>query len=511
MADEQVELNNSITRYDDVGVSHLTPHPEWSHLLQEFKLLRSKTLNQLFLEETFRHTEYRINVANIKLDYSLQLINKAALRYLIELCSRIHLKDHIDNLFSGSVVNHSEQRPALHTALRAEPNDVVIVAGENVIPKVQHTLQLMQSIANQIRDHLWLGYQGLPITDVVNIGIGGSDLGPNMAVHALKDYKNTTIGCHFLSDSDPDGFDDVVNQLNPTTTLFIVSSKSFTTHETLLNLKKAMQWLGTNDLKNHLIAVTANPEKALQCGIYHVLPIWNWVGGRYSFFSAINFILMVAIGPNHFQQLLTGAHAMDMHFKVAPLAQNMPVLLAVLGLWNLNFFCSNNHLMLVYSKRLAHFIPYIQQLDMESNGKSANIFGERINYNTGPIVWGGLGNHAEHAFYQLLYQGSHYTAGDFIFIGQERYKTMNQLAEHKLNALAFGVDMCENLSRLAHGNAGINQITLDELSPYTLGALVSLYEHKIYCQSVLWNINAFDQPGVEAAKKFKAYPYATSI
>lgn len=481
---------------------HLKHHPEWLHLLKEFKLLRSKTLNQLFMEETFRKTEYCSEVAGIKLDYSLQPINQNTLTCLIQLVSRIHLKDHIDNLFSGCIVNYSEQRPALHTALRATSNDVVTFNGENIILNIQHTLRQMQFIADQICNHTWMGHQGKPITDVVNIGIGGSDLGPNMAVHALHHYKNTTIGCHFISDSDPDGFDDVINGLNPATTLFIVSSKSFTTHETLLNLKKAIAWLNTNDLKNHLIAVTANPERVFQYGISHVLPIWDWIGGRYSFFSAINFILMIAIGPKHFQQLLLGANTMDSHFKSASLAQNMPVLLALLGIWNLNFFGSNNHLMLVYSKRLANFIPYIQQLDMESNGKSTDISGKRIHYNTGPLVWGGLGNHAEHAFYQLLYQGSHYITGDFIFIGEERYHTMNQLADNKLNALVFGVNMCESLSRLTHGNAGINKITLGELSPFTLGALVSLYEHKIYCQSVIWNINPFDQPGVEAAKKF---------
>lgn len=503
MTEKQIEINGLNKPINQPVMPHLSQHLEWSLLSKELRILRSKTLNQLFLEEPHRQTEYQSTIAGITLDYSLQPVMKKTLSHLTALAARLHLNKCIDDLFSGFPVNRSEQRPALHTALRAASHETVFVHDEPVNPMIQETLQRMQVMAQQIRNHQWQGHHGLPITDVVNIGIGGSDLGPNMAVHALKHYKNTTINCHFISDGDPDGFHDITRELNPITTLFIVSSKSFTTLETLQNLNKAIQWLGTANIKDHLIAVTANPEQALHHGIEHVLPIWDWIGGRYSFFSAINFILMIAIGPDAFQQLLAGARAMDTHFRTAPFAQNMPVLLALLGIWNLNFFSSNNHLMLVYTKRLAHFIPYIQQLDMESSGKSTNMSGERINYNTGPIVWGGLGNQAEHAFYQLLYQGSHYITGDFIFIGEASHHIMNQLAEHKLHALAFGVDLCENLSRLTHGNIGINKITLNELSPFTVGALVALYEHKIYCQSVLWDINPFDQPGVEAAKKFK--------
>ncbi|OGV26354.1 MAG: hypothetical protein A3F18_04125 [Legionellales bacterium RIFCSPHIGHO2_12_FULL_37_14] len=471
-------------------------------MVQQFEKLQSQSLNHLFISEPKRTNEFYLEAAGITCNYAYQPINKEVLFLLTQLAERYHLQHQIDRLFSGKLVNHSEQKPALHTALRSYQHEVIVVNRENINLKIHETIKRMESIAHQIRNQSWYGFMGTPITDIVNIGIGGSDLGPKMAVCALKQYKIHSIRCHFISDSDPDNFDDVVNELNSATTLFIVASKSFTTQETLLNLKKAIAWMGLNNsIKQHFIAVTANTENPKKFGIEHILPIWDWVGGRYSFFSAINLILMIAIGPEHFQKLLSGARAMDTHFKTAPFARNMPVLLALLGIWNLNFLCANNHLLLVYSNRLNHFISYLQQLDMESNGKSRNIAGEVINYTTGPIIWGGLGNHAEHAFYQLLFEGSHYTPGDCIFIGEKRYESMNQAAFKKIDALAFGVDT-HDMPHLLYGKSGINNITLTKLDPYTLGSLIALYEHKIFTQSVLWHINAFDQPGVEAVKRF---------
>ena len=483
-------------------MSHWVDFPEWPLLIKEYNTLRAQPIQQLFQENHFRAQAFQSNICGINLDYSLQPITEEAIFLLTELMLRHKTKERINDLFLGREVNKSEQKPALHTALRSSKVEVIYAKGENVSEAIHDTLSQMESMAQQIRDGLWLGFKGLPITDVVNIGIGGSDLGPKFAVDALKDYKTTDIRCHFISDCDPDSFDDAVSGLTKATTLFLVASKTFTTKETILNYRKAVNWLGENNaIGEHFIAITANPSRARDLGIQYVLPIWEWVGGRYSFFSAMNFILMIALGGSQFQQLLSGARDMDTHFRTAPFARNMPVLLALLGIWNLNFFGAHNHLLLVYSKRLMHLIAYLQQLDMESNGKTTNTEGALVNYTTGPIVWGGSGNQAEHAFYQLLYQGSHYTPGDFIFLGEKRYETMNQSAFEKLNFLAFGREAHEKPAIL-YGKVGINKIILDQLSPYTLGALVALYEHKIYCQSVVWNINAFDQPGVEAAKCF---------
>lgn len=500
---------------------HLSHYPEWPLLIKEFNALQSQSIAQLITDEPTRYEDFQIHSAGIKLDYSHQAINKEALFLLTQIAERYHLQDRINDLFTGKFVNRSEQKPALHTALRAHTNDIINVNNENINLAIQQTLKRMEEIADEIRNHSWLGLQGLPITDVVNIGMGGSDLGPKMAVHALKEFSTSTIRCHFISDADPDSFTDVVNTLNAASTLFIVASKTFTTKETLLNFNKAKAWLETfsknnldfkldkestgNSINNQIIAVTAYPERATQCGIQHVLPIWDWVGGRYSFFSAVNLILMIAIGPQHFQQLLTGAREMDTHFRTAPFARNMPVLLALLSIWNLNFFCANNHCLLIYSQRIKYLLPYLQQLEMESNGKSIDNQGNNITYSTSPIVWGGLGNQAEHAFFQLLYEGTHHTPIDCVFINENRLETFNQLASDKLNVLFAGVHTHAQPTIKLHDHSapGINSLLLNGLTPHTLGALAALYEHKTYCQSVLWNINAFDQPGVEAAKQYR--------
>jgi glucose-6-phosphate isomerase len=482
---------------------HLTKFPEWISLVEECERLKMQSLNQLFKKDQYRYDTFNLNAVGLELNFSHQPVNKKTINLLTEIASKYNLQMHIDNLFSGDRVNKNENKPALHTALRSDKADVVKVNGENIKVKIQNTLLEMEQISSSIRKNTWFKSDKKTITDIVNIGIGGSDLGPKMAVGALKEYKTTDISCHFISDNDPDSADDLLDELNPDSTIFIVASKSFTTHETIINLRKAIEWLGTkNKISEHIIAVTANIKYAHNFKIKHVLPIWDWIGGRFSFFSSINLILMIAIGPELFQQLLAGAKEMDDHFKTAPFEQNMPVLLALLGIWNLNFLAANNHLLLVYSQRLTFLTPYLQQLDMESNGKSLNISQTGINYSTGPIVWGGLGNQAEHAYYQLLFQGTHYTPIDYIFINEKKYESTNLAANKKLNALAFGTENQKNSHHHANARVGINKITLNSLNPKTLGALISLFEHKIYCQSVIWRINAFDQPGVDAAKKF---------
>lgn len=477
---------------------HLASHEEWSLLLKQRAILNERSLKEMYRQR--KHDEFSVEAAEIRLNYVFQPLNKEVLFLLTTLFTRFSLPQRIDDLFSGRLVNFTEKKPALHTALRASQSDSLWLNQCNILELIHATRVKMEEMAESIRQEKWLGATGLPITDVVNIGIGGSDLGPKLAISALKKYVTNRLSFHFISDSDPDSFDDVVDELNPETTLFIVVSKSFTTQETLLNFKKALHWLNLANFRQHVVAVTAHVAKAEQYGIEYILPIWEWIGGRYSFFSAVNFSLMIAIGPQSFQQLLQGGREMDTHFKTTPFERNLPVLLALTGIWNLNFIGAKSHLFLVYSKRLQHFMPYIQQLDMESNGKSADRQKKPVEYTTGPIIWGGLGNHAEHAYYQLLYEGSHYVSGDFLFINESRYEAMNQAGLKKLTVLAHGLEERVTLSK-RHGQAGINQIFLNQLNPYTLGALIALYEHKVYCQSVIWNINAFDQPGIEAAKR----------
>lgn len=332
--------------------------------------------------------------------------------------------------------------------------------------------------------------------------MGGSDLGPRFSIHALANLAAKHLRYHFVSDVDPYALDNVIQHLKPETTLFIVSSKSFTTKETLYNAKKALAWVNhPTQIDKHFIAVTANVTKAKESGFGHVLPIWEWVGGRYSLCSAISLITAIAIGYDQFSQILAGAHSMDKHFRDTAFSANLPVLLGLTGIWNNNFLHIHNLLILVYTQQLDYFVPYIQQLDMESNGKSIDKHGRAVNHATGPIVWGGLGNQAQHSYYQLLCQGTHQVAADFVTVKSFNSELINAMSEAKRQILAHGVHEPENPNGYIPGNKPVNHIQLADCSPFTLGQLIALYEHKIYTQSVIWNINAFDQPGVESAKK----------
>ncbi|GGI80159.1 glucose-6-phosphate isomerase [Legionella impletisoli] len=443
-----------------------------------------------------------ISTCNITLDYSNQSIPPNALSLLTQLAENCHLHEKIKALISGAIVNHSEHRPALHTALRADEQTVITVENKNIMPEVVNTRFEIKRISELIRNKLWLGFSGKPIKDIVNIGIGGSDLGPRFCIQALRDYITPELGYHFIPDVDPNGFEHTVRDLNPETTLFIVSSKSFTTPETLYNGRKALAWIGTRtNLQQHFIAVTANRQKAFEFGIKNVLPIWDWVGGRYSFCSAINLISAIALGYPHFSAILQGAQAMDEHFLTADFHENLPALLGLIGVWNNNFFSIHTHLILTYAAQLEKLVPYIQQLDMESNGKSIDNQGNPVHYATGPIVWGGLGNQAQHSYYQLLCQGTHKTTVDFITLKPFEQELINNMAAAKMNILSQGVNNQENPVEFIPGGVPLNHIQLNDCTPYTIGALVALYEHKIFTQSVIWDINPFDQPGVESAKK----------
>lgn len=450
-----------------------------------------------------------VSIGDIFLDYSNQLLDETALELLIELAHECKLKKHIDDLFFGSAVNTTEKKPALHTALRAENPEELFVGDHNIGPAILGAREQMRDISEAIRKGQWLGFSGKAITDVVNIGIGGSQLGPSFCISALKDYTTNALGFYFVSDCDPKAFKRVVAKLNPETTLFIISSKSFSTLETLSNAKKALAWVGQPKfIDRHFIAVTAKKEKAEAFGFNTVLPIWDWVGGRFSLCSAINLITCIAIGYEQFSALLSGASLMDTHFRTADFRYNLPVLLALFGIWNIDFLAIPTLLLLVYAQDLQELVPYIQQLDMESNGKSLDKEGLAVDYATGPIVWGGLGNQAQHSYYQLLCQGTQVVAADFISVDAFEEEPINQMCFAQKTVLTQGVSDSDDAYAYVKGNTPLNHIRITNCTPKVIGSLVALYEHKIFTQAVIWHINPFDQPGVESSKKLLGNNYS---
>ena len=505
------------------SLQHLTD------LANEFKTLH---LNTLFAADSQRFAHLSQQFDQIVLDYSKQRINADVLSALLELAQEKQLQQRIETLFSEDKINYTEQRSAMHWALRL-PKD------SEKFPElsqwVHAQLERMYALVNKIHAGQYRGCTGEVIQDVVNIGVGGSDLGPAMVSHALSDYKVKTakpLNLHFVSTMDGSQLSALLHRLRPETTLFIISSKSFSTIDTLSNAHTVRQWLekalGDKQciLKSHFIGISTKPEKMTEWGIAaeNQLLLWDWVGGRYSLWSCIGLPIALSIGVEGFKQLLAGAHAMDQHVQQAPFEQNLPVLLAMLGIWNNNFLNLQTHAVLPYDGRLKHFAAYLQQLEMESNGKSIQRNGEKVSLDTCPIIWGEVGPNAQHAFYQLLHQGTHAVSCDFIapvqrynanqftyaenadaLIEQHQLALSNCLAQSRL--LAFGNQALdpEELSGLAlyqqyAGNQPSTTILLEELSPYSLGMLIALYEHKVFVQSVIWNINPFDQWGVEKGK-----------
>ena len=422
-----------------------------------------------------------------------QKLPQQALSNLFKLCQEQNLEDaQFQWLHQGIQHHHEPQYMLLRQSHANHPYPF----------EVEQAKQLIEEYANLIRQQQWLGYSHLPIKDVVNIGMGGSDLGPRLCCHALAHMANTSIRCHFISDADHFAFEATLKALNPETTLFLVSSKSFSTEETLNNFKKALKWVNhPHAIQKQFIAITAHPERAKQYGFGHILPIWEWVVGRYSCFSAINFISAIMLGYQGFQDFLEGAHAMDNHFLNAPIAENLPIMLALIGIWKINFLQIPSLLMLMDDSRLKFFNDYIQQLDMESNGKSVNRFGEPINYATAPIIWGGLGNPSHHSYYQLLAQGSHQVAMDYISCSEPKNSYIQSLCEARKNVLHHGMHAELSAKDKINQQVAINHLLIERLNPQSLGALIALYEHKVFTQAWIWNINPFDQPGVETAKK----------
>jgi glucose-6-phosphate isomerase len=501
----------------------LTQRPEWKALEQHYQTMRDVHLRTLFQADPQRGEHLALDAIGLYLDYSKNRVTDETLRLLLSLAESAGLRQRIDAMFSGEKINVTEKRAVLHVALRAPQGSSIVVDGQNVVPEVHAVLTKMAAFANRVRSGEWRGYTGKRIRNIVNIGIGGSDLGPFMAYEALKYYSDRGITARFVSNIDSTDFVEATLDLDPAETLFVVSSKTFTTLETLTNARSARAWclsaLGDERaVAKHFVAVSTNTAEVEKFGIdpANMFEFWDWVGGRYSYDSAIGLSLMVAIGPERFSEMLAGFHQMDEHFRTAPFAQNLPVILALLGIWYNNFFGAETVAILPYDQYLNRLSAYFQQLDMESDGKHVDLEGKRVNYQTGPIIWGQPGTNGQHAFYQLIHQGTKLIPCDFIGFNQ----TLNPLGNHhdllmanlfaQTEALAFGktaeevaadgVPAFQVPHRTFEGNHPTNTLLLDRLTPEALGKLIALYEHKVFVQGTIWRINSFDQWGVELGK-----------
>ena len=482
--------------------------------------VRSVSLNQLFSEDKARFQKYALHAAGLFVDYSKNHINSTTCQMLVDLARESCLESAIDDLFSGKPVNRSEKRAALHTALRLPGSESLWVNQQDVTARVREQRARMQIMVEDLHAGVWRGFSGKPITDVVNIGIGGSDLGPAMTCQALGLSAQTSIRLHFVSNVDIIHFKNQLKQLNPETTLFVVVSKTFTTFETLTNAKLAKDWLlhsacDVEHIASHLIAVTNNVEQARQFGVpaKNILSMSETVGGRYSIWSTVGFTLALLIGMDGFKQFLAGAHAMDVHFKSTEFLQNMPVMLALIDIWYGNFCGYNNRAVIPYSNYLEKFPTYLQQLCMESQGKRVTKQGEPLRYPTGLIIWGGVGSNTQHSFHQLLMQGMQKTAIDFIIPKTHVDGCKNKalmahclaqsqvLMQGFLNRPNTHSDDVLAAHKQITGNVPSNTLIMQCLDPYALGSLIALYEHKVFVQSAIWNINPFDQWGVERGKQ----------
>jgi glucose-6-phosphate isomerase len=498
-----------------VGLTQLSL---WKDLTQHFLQIKKQTIAELFLHDPLRGKKYALTEKILHLDYSKNPIIDKTLSLLVQLADTVNLKQHINDLFSGACVNTTQQLPALHTALRDPRKTGLIVNGEDILVKVHTTLDRMQVLVEQIHHHHWRGFSGKKITDIVNLGIGGSDLGPLMAVHALKAFHQSPLRFHFISNVDYQTLHTLLEKINLETSLFIITTKSFGTCETLLNamtiLKLFQEKFTPEATKQHFLAVTCQIEKAIAFGIApnNIFPLWDWVGGRYSLWSAVGLPIALAIGMENFRELLKGAHAMDKHFLEKPWLVNMPVLLALLGVWQVNFFQSSAQAILPYDAALKYFPAYLQQLEMESNGKSMRIDDQPVDYATCPIIFGEIGINAQHAFFQLFHQGTVHFSADFILT----LRNPSLKIEHHQYVIASALSQSKALMEGCHsdipyknlpGNHANHLLALNELSPFSLGLLIALYEHKVFVQSVIWQINPFDQWGIEYGKQLNEKIY----
>ncbi len=505
-------------------VTPLTQRPAWKALAVHHRKIRRVHLRRLFAKDPTRGERLTVEAVGLYLDYSKQRITDETLGLLLQLAEESGLRDRIDAMFRGEKINATEQRAVLHVALRAPREASIVVDGEDVVPQVHAVLDRMADFSNRVRSGAWTGHTGKPIRNIINIGIGGSDLGPVMAYEALRQYSERALTFRFVSNIDGTDFVEAVQGLDPAESLFIVSSKTFTTLETMTNAHTARAWslagLGGDEqsVARHFVAVSTNAAEVAKFGIdpANMFGFWDWVGGRYSMDSAIGLSTMIAIGPEHFRALLSGFHQMDEHFRSAPFERNLPVLLGLLGIWNSNFLGAETVAVLPYEQYLKRFPAYLQQLTMESNGKRVMLDGVPVDYETGPIYWGEPGTNGQHSFYQLIHQGTRLIACDFIAFA----RPLNPLGRHhdlllsnvfaQTEALAFGKTAKEVKAegipgalvphRVFEGNRPSTTILAERLTPETLGRLVALYEHAVFTQGVIWQINSFDQWGVELGK-----------
>ncbi|MFE3768966.1 glucose-6-phosphate isomerase [Streptomyces sp. NPDC059122] len=510
------------------GRGRLDQMPEWTALSKHREQMGEVHLRELFDKDPGRAGRLTLEVGDLHLDYSKHLVTDETLRLLRELAAATGVAELRDAMFRGEKINITEHRSVLHTALRAPGSAVIATDGENVVPAVQHVLTRMSTFADRVRSGNWKGHTGRRIKTVVNIGIGGSDLGPAMAYEALRAYTHRDMQFRFVSNVDGADLHEAVRDLDPAETLFIIASKTFTTIETITNATSARDWLlaglgaGQEAVAKHFVALSTNAEKVAEFGIDtdNMFEFWDWVGGRYSYDSAIGLSLMVAIGPERFREMLAGFHLVDEHFRTAPPEENAPLLLGLLGIWYGNFWDAQAHAVLPYSHYLSKFTAYLQQLDMESNGKSVDREGRPVGWQTGPVVWGTPGTNGQHAYYQLLHQGTKTIPADLLGFARPVEDLQPHLvAQHDLlmanlfaqgQALAFGKTsdevraegVAEELvpHRTFQGNHPTTTILASELSPSVLGQLIALYEHKVFVQGAVWNINSFDQWGVELGK-----------
>lgn len=503
----------------------------WQQLQQHFNHIQPQHMLDWFQTDKQRFQRFNMEAAGISLDYSKNRILPETMDLLTQLANTRELPAQIKALFDGDLVNRSENRPALHTALRNFSDRPVMVDGIDVMPEVRETMSRMEQFCWKVRRKHWRGYTNKAFTDVVSIGIGGSFLGPKLASSALKPYNDNQINVHYLANIDGSHITEILKHLNPESTLFIVQSKSFSTQETLKNATACRRWFLDNggsekELHKHFAAVSANVEKAVEFGIAkdNIFPMWDWVGGRYSLWSAIGLPLALAIGIDNFRDMLRGAHDMDEHFRTAPMAENMPVIMALLGVWYINFFDITSHAILPYDHYLRGLPAHLQQLDMESNGKSTCTDGRKVDYHTGPIIWGGVGSNGQHAYHQLLHQGTHFSPSDFIVPMRSHNPIDNFHAMLVSNALsqsqalltgkseqkaieeclAAGMSESEAIELAAQkiipGNRPSNTVYFPKSTPHSIGALIALYEHKVAAQGMIWGVNSFDQWGVELGK-----------
>ncbi|MDN0073596.1 glucose-6-phosphate isomerase [Crenobacter sp. SG2303] len=516
-------------RYNDINTT-----PVWAKLHQHQRATRHLHMRDLFAQEPDRFDRMNVQLDGLLLDYSKNRLTERTLELLIELAETADLAGWMQRMKGGERINVSEDRAVLHTALRLPRSASLEVDGVDVVRQVHEVLERAYAFADAVRDGRWLGYTGQRITDVVNLGIGGSDLGPLMVHEALAPYWHPALRVHFVSNVDGAHIARTLQQLDPATTLFIVASKSFTTPETRLNAEAARSWFlqyaGVADIAKHFVAVSTNREAVTTFGIdpANMFPFWDWVGGRYSTWSAIGLPVMLAIGPKCFAEFLDGGRAMDEHFFSAPFSVNMPVLMALIGVWYNTFYGAHTHAIMPYDHGLRRLPAHIQQLDMESNGKQVGRFGEKLDFDTGPVIWGEEGVNSQHAFFQLLHQGTRLVPSDFIVPMNSHYPVDHQHAVLVANgfaqteALMRGKNEAEALAELATlnlsgeqidmllpqklfpGNQPSNTLAVDKLTPRSLGKLLALYEHKVFVQGVIWGINSFDQWGVEYGKQLAA-------